>query len=63
MEQLSCLLAISAKGVGSREQALDFEVSELEALPEGSDSGVDWGVDALEFETIGEAKYFTSASG
>ena len=60
MAQLSCLLVISAKGVGSRERALDFEVSELEALPDGS---VDWGVDALEVETIGEVKYFTSASG
>ena len=35
----------------------------MEVLSEGSDNGVDCGADALDFETIGEAKYFTSASG
>ena len=55
MAQLSCLLvtSASAKGVGNRERALDFEISELEALPDGSDNGVYWDVDALEFETSG----------
>ena len=49
----------------SRQQrvSLNFEVSRLEVLLEGSDSAVDCGDDALEFKTIGEAKYSTSASG